>query len=114
MPAANQNYTPLKQFVAQKGGLRLSVQHRLRDRLVDWAVEDFPLDADDEHGEQVLAARLRLRVRQQYGGSLVAMALVSIIANLIARLVWEWWKKRHSHRVLLHGWSQRAKENPDV
>jgi len=107
-------YSPLKNYVAQQGGLRLSVQHRLRDKLVDWAVEEFPLDADDEHGEKVLAARLRVRVRKQYGGSLVALALVSIIANLIARLVWEWWKKKHSHRVLLHGWCQRAQENPDL
>lgn len=108
------HYSPLKNYVAQKGGLRLSVQHRLRDKLVDWAVEEFPLDADDEHGEEVLAARLRIRARQQYGSSIIAMALVSILANLIARLVWEWWRNRHSHRVLMHGWCQRAKESSDV
>lgn len=107
------NYSPLKNWVDQKGGIRLSANARVRDRLVEWAVEEFPLDADPEHGAEVLAARLRLRVRKQHG-SLIGMAILSILANLVARLVWEWWQNRHSHRVLLEGWQARAKENPDL
>lgn len=107
------HYSPLKNWVEQKGGIRLSANGRIRDRLVEWAVEEFPLDADQEHGEQVLAARLRLRVRKQYS-SLLGMAIVSILANLVSRLVWEWWQDRLSHRVLMEGWQARAKTNPDV
>lgn len=102
------NYSPLRGYVAKNGGLRLAANARVRELLVDWAVEEFPVDADPEHGVEVLAARLRLRVRKQHG-SLIGMAILSILANLVARLVWEWWQNRHSHRVLMQGWQERSK-----
>lgn len=107
-------YSPLRRYVATAGGVRASLHPRLRDQLVDWAVEEFPIHADRDRGAEVLAARLRLRVRKskQYG-SFLAVAMISILANLIARLVWEWWQKRHSHRVLMLGW-HRAAQNRDV
>ena len=107
------NYSPLRNWVAQQGGMRLAANPRVRERLVDWAVEEFPVDADPDRGQEVLAARLRLRIRKQHG-SLIAMALLSIFANIVARLVWEWWSNRHSHRVLMQGWHSRAKETPDL
>lgn len=107
------HYSPLKNFVAQKGGLRVSANPRVRDRLVEWAIEEFPFDAEDDRGAEVLAARLRVRARKQHG-SLLALAFLSILSNLIARLVWEWWKDRYSHRLLLRGWHDRAKESPDL
>ena len=107
-------YSPLRRYVSEVGGMKANLHPRLRDQLVDWAVEEFPIHASDDRGAQVLAARLRIRLRKhgQYE-SLLAVALVSILANLIAKLVWEWWNKRQSHRVLMVGW-QRAAQNRDV
>jgi hypothetical protein len=105
-------YGSLKEFVAKRGGLRLAIHGGLRDQLVEMAVEDYPLDAPPDRMEDVLAARLRLRCRKKYG-TVVAMLLISILANLVARAVWEWWKNRHVHRVLMTGWQYAAK-NPDL
>jgi peptidoglycan biosynthesis protein MviN/MurJ (putative lipid II flippase) len=53
-----------------------------------------------------------VRLRQQYGG-VVAMFLLSMIAQVVIKLVIEWWFSRQSHRVLMHGWSSAA-QNPNV
>lgn len=104
-----QDYTPLKMFVRKRCGIRLAAHGSLRDRIVEMCVEEFPIDADKSRGLEVLHARVNRRVRQEYG-SVIAVILISVLANLIARAVWEWWLARDSHRVLMAGWNLRAKE----
>lgn len=111
MPDAR--YSTLKQYVSRTGGMRLAMHGAVRDQLVEMAVEEFPFDAPDDKRVEVLAARLRLRAREQYG-SVVIVLLVSVLANLIAKLVVEWWRKNHSHKVLMYGWHKNAKANPNL
>ena len=59
--------------------------------------------------EEVLAAKMRIRVRQEYG-SIVAMILVGVMINIIVKLVTEWWFSAMSHRVLMEGWHKNALE----
>lgn len=100
-------YRPLKAFIAARGGMRLSLHPRMRDSLTEAAVEEFPTDASPEVAEEVLGARMRIRVRRQYG-SVVAMMLISALVNVIVKLVVEWWLDRNSHRVLMEGWRKSA------
>jgi hypothetical protein len=106
-------YRPLKEFVARKGGTRLALHGALRDKLVEWAVEEFPVDCPADKAEEVLRARLRVRVRKQYG-SVMAMILIGVLVNVITRLILEWWFERRSHRVLMEGWHQNALEAAHV
>lgn len=108
-------YEPLKKFVMRSGGVRLSAHPSLRDQLVDWAVEEFPVDAEPERVAEVLAARLRIRAREQYG-SVLASILIWVLVQLIVKAVVSWWNKNHSHRVLMAGWGvqARAEKNPDL
>ena len=101
-------YRPLKDYVARKGGVRLAMHARMRDQLVEAAVADWPAGCDEDKVEDVITARLRMRVRQQYG-SFMALLLISVIANVIGRLIVQWWRERHSHRVLMAGWSEQAR-----
>lgn len=110
MPA-RERYTPLKNFVRRNGGIRVAAHGALRDQLIDWAVEEFPIDAPDDRKEEVLAARLRVRGREY--GSIVLSILLGVMINLIVHYIVEWWKRHHSHQVLMEGW-QRAAKNPDV
>lgn len=105
---AAEKYGSLKRFAAEKCGRRGQIHRGIRDRMVEIAVEEFPADAPDDRVLEVLQARLRLRVKQEYG-SVVAILLISVLANLIARAVWEWWKKNHSHKVLMRGWQEQAR-----
>ena len=105
----SEKYGSLKDFVRKRGGLRLAVHGKLRDQLVEIGVEEFPLDADDEHGPAVLAARIKRKADEKYGFAIITMILVSVIANLVARAIWEWWKKRQAHQVLMAGWQAQAK-----
>lgn len=101
------SYRPLKDYVARRGGVRLAMHGRLRDQLVEAAVTDWPIGCDSDKVDDVVMARLRTKVRSQYG-SVMAMLLISVVANIVGRLVLEWWRKRHSHRVLLEGWATQA------
>ena len=100
-------YRPLKEFVARRGGTRLALHGGLRDKLVEWAVEEFPIDCPPDRAEEVLKARLNVRIRRNYG-SVMAMILIGVLVNVITRLVLEWWFERRSHRVLMEGWHRNA------
>lgn len=113
MPDAEASYRPLKAFVASRGGSRMRMHGPIRDRLVEMAVEEWPIGASDEHVEEVLQARLRRRVRERYG-SVIAMFLISVLVNQLVRLIIEWWRNRNSHKVLMEGWARSAQANPDV
>jgi hypothetical protein len=100
-------YRPLKEYVARRGGTRLALHGDLRDRLVEWAVEEFPTDCPPDKAEEVLRARLKIRIRKQYG-SVMAMILIGVLVNVITRLILEWWFEKKSHRVLMEGWHINA------
>jgi hypothetical protein len=104
-------YEPLKRYVSRAGGVRLSTHPSLRDRIVEWAVEEFPVDAPPDKIAEVLTARLRIRVRDQYE-SIIASILLGVLIQLIVRAVVAWWNRNNTHKVLMRGW--RAEANPDV
>lgn len=112
LPASDATYRPLKSFVATRGGLRLAMRASLRDRIVEQIVEGWPVDCAPDRLEEVVRAKVSVRLRQQYG-SVVAMFLLSILAQVIIKLVIEWWFSRQSHRVLMVGWASAA-QNPNV
>lgn len=111
MPDAN--YKTLKDYVSRAGGMRLAMHGTLRDQLVEIAVEEFPFDAPDDRRVEVLANRLRVRAREKYG-SFVVMMIVSVLANLIAKMIVEWWRKHHSHKVLMYGWHKNAQARSNL
>jgi hypothetical protein len=104
-------YAALKSFVARRGGHRLAMHRSARDRLVEIAVEEFPVGADPSRIEEVLRAKVRIRVREQYG-AILASIIIGVMVNLIVRLVIEWWFENRSHQVLMEGW--RALASPPV
>jgi hypothetical protein len=113
VPVADAQYNSLKSFVARKSDMRLAMHGRLRDRLVDIIVEEWPVGCRPEHLEEVIRAKVCLRVREKYG-AVVAMFLISILVNALVRIVIEWWFAREAHRVLLTGWAANAQKNPNV
>ncbi|NBT14411.1 MAG: hypothetical protein EBS56_12665 [Planctomycetia bacterium] len=110
---AGEKYHTLKSFIARKADMRLAMHGRLRDLLTDIIVEEWPVGCKPEHLEQVLRAKVCLRVRKSYG-SVVGMFLISVMVNALVRIVVEWWFAREAHRVLMVGWSKNAAQNPDV
>lgn len=105
-------FRPLKSYVARRGGLRLSVHGPMRDRLVEEIVACWPEDCPADRLEEVIRARLSIRLKKRYG-SVIAMFLLSALASALIRLAIDWWLERRSHRDLMEGWA-RAAQNPDV
>jgi hypothetical protein len=101
-------YRPLKDYVRRRGGIRLSMHGGLRERVVEEIVAAWPVGCPVEHLEDVVRARISIKVREKYG-SVIAVILLSAFINVIVRLVVDWWLERHSHRVLMQGWSDAAK-----
>ena len=112
MPASDSIYRPLKAFVAKRGGVRLAMHGGLRDRIVETIVEEWPSGCPADRLEEVVKARVSVRLRQRYG-SVVAMFLLSMLVNAVVKIIIEWWFARESHRVLMVGWSSAA-QNPHV
>ena len=112
MPASDAVYRPLKAFIAKRGGVRLAMHGPLRDSIVEMIVEEWPAGCPSDRLEEVVKARVSVRLRKKYG-SVVAMFLLSMLAQAIIKLVIEWWFARESHRVLLVGWSSAA-QNPNL
>jgi hypothetical protein len=104
----DQAYSSLKRFVADRGGIRLSMHGGVRDRLVEMAVEEWPQDCEPARLKDVLRAKMAIRIRREYG-SVIATILLSVLLNAIVKLVIEWWFSRQSHRILMAGWSSAAK-----
>ena len=105
-------YRPLKEFVRERGGLRLAAHGRFRDRCVEWAVADWPTGELPGEVEGILRDRLAARTREEYG-SILATLLIGIAVNLICRLIVEWWRRRRLNQAFMEVWSRAAK-NPDV
>lgn len=110
---ADSQYPTLKSFVARKAGMRLAMHGRLRDRLTEIIVEEWPIGCRPEHLEEVIRARVSRRVRETYG-SVIAMFLISMLVNALVKIVLEWWFAREAHRVLMVGWAQNAQKNPNL
>lgn len=108
MQDGNVPYEPLKKYVRREGGMRLSMHGPVRDKLVEWAVEEFPADAPDEKLAEVLTARLRVRARQKYGSILLAIAL-GVLIQLVVNAIVRWIESRRSNRAAIAEWSASAK-----
>lgn len=103
VPVADAQYRPLKMFVQERGGPRMRLHAGIRDKLIEMAVEEWPDGCPPERLEEVVAARLRVRIRKRYG-SVLATFLIAVMVNAIAKWIVEWWFSRQSHRVLMQGW----------
>lgn len=104
----DERYRPLKRFIAAHGGVRMGMHQSLRDQIVDLSVAEFPFDAADDKKAEVLAARVKLRAREQYG-SVIAMILIGVLVNLITKIIVEWWKRNHTNQTLMRGWNAEAR-----
>ena len=109
LPVSDAIYRPLKAYASKRGGLRLAMHGPLRDRIVEMIVEEWPVGCPTDRLEEVVRARVAVRVRQKYG-SVVAMFLLSILVKIVI----EWWFARDSHRVLMVGWASNAQKNPHI
>lgn len=106
---ADSQYGALKTFVSRKGGLRLAMHAPLRDRLVELVVQEWPLGCDPANIPDVVSARVRVRLREQYS-SVVAMFLLTVFLQIVVKIIVEWWFSRQANRVLMAGWAKQAQE----
>jgi hypothetical protein len=109
LPVADSQYGSLKVFVSRKGGLRLAMHAPLRDRLVELVVQEWPVGCDPANIPEVVEARVRLRLREQYS-SAIAIFFLTVFLQLVIKIVLEWWFNRQANRVLMAGWATTAQE----
>ncbi len=102
-------YRPLKAFIEKRGGARLRLRGPIRDKFVEAIVEEWPVGCPPDRIEEVLAARMKVRLREKHG-FVVATFLLSILVAALIKLAIEWWLERESHRVLMAGWSHQAQK----
>lgn len=96
-------FGPLKAFVLRRAPMRLALHGSLRDRLVEQVVENWPVGCPPDRLEEVIRARMTVRLREQYG-SVVAVFILSALANVIIRLILDWWFSAPENRTLMAEW----------
>lgn len=109
MTASDALYRPLKAYCVQKGGSRLRMHGALRDKMIEAIVEEWPVGCPQDRMEEVITARMKVRMREQYGFVIASFLLAILVAALI-KLALDWWFARESHRVLMVGWARQAQE----
>lgn len=106
LPAGD--YRPLRDYVRRRGGLRVAMHGRVADQVLDEIVAGWPIGCPVERMEEVIRARVAVRLKKRYG-SIVAMLLLGALVNVLVRLIMDWWLEKRSHRVLMDGWAYAAK-----
>jgi hypothetical protein len=101
------SYKPLKKYIAAHGGPTLRMHGKMLDRLTHAVVEEWPVGCPIDRIEEVVVARMRVRLRAQYG-SVIAMFLIGVLVNALVRIIIDWWLARESHKILMAGWAQQA------
>lgn len=104
------DYRPLRDYVRRRGGLRVAMHGRLADQVLDEVVAGWPIGCHPDQIEEVVRARVAVKVRRKYG-SVVAIILLGALINVLVRLVMDWWLQRNSHRVLMQGWASAAQSS---
>lgn len=103
---AAQKLGPLKAFVLRRAPMRLALHGSLRDQLVEQIVDDWPVGCPPDRMEEVIRAKMSIRLRERYG-SVVAFFILSAIANIVIRLILDWWLSAPENRTLMAEWSSR-------
>lgn len=98
-------YRPLKSYIESKGDSRLRLHSALRDRIVDAIVCEWPVGCPVDRIEEVLAARMMVRLRAQYG-SVSAKLMMAVTVGHVIKLTCDWWYAKRSHRELMDGWTR--------
>lgn len=89
-------------FVAAK----VSPVGGVRDDIISNLVEEWPTITDSVTHD---ARRIvRKHLRQKYG-SVLAIFLLTLLGNLIIKLVLEWWFRDSQNRTMMREWSHAAK-----
>ena len=109
MIAADATYRPLKAFVAHRGGVRIRLHGELSDKIVEAIVVDWPVSCQPDRLEEVVLARLKVRLRRNRS-RIAAAFLMAAVGSQIARLAVDWYFERQSHRVLMVGWATQAQK----
>jgi hypothetical protein len=103
----------LKAYVARVGGMRLATHTRTRDRLVEMAVEEFPVDGDPLKLREILDARMRCRLRKEHG-SMAVFFLLSLLSGIVSRIIVNWWWQDSSNQKFLRAWQQDALASANI
>jgi len=110
MSTAPYPYAALREYVLENGGVRQRVNPRLRDQLIGWIVEDWPVGSREDEYAEILMLKLADRMRQQYG-SVVLTFLLYIIASQLVKLAIEWVLDRLENREMMMQYHAKASKN---
>lgn len=102
---AAKKFAPLKAFVLRRSPMRLAMHGNLRDRIIEHVVEDWPIGCPQDRLEEVIRARMSVRLRERYG-SVIAMFILSALANVVIRLILDWWFSSPQNRTLMAEWTK--------
>jgi hypothetical protein len=110
MSTAPYPYAALRDYAVREGGIRQRINPKLRDTIISWIVEDWPVGAREDELAEILMTRISGRLRKKYSSAVLAFILY-IVASQLIQIAIEWVLERLENRQMMMQYHAKASGN---
>lgn len=100
-------YNELREYIRDRGGLRVSSHGGFRDRVIDWIVADWPVGCREDQLAEEVMARMAVRLRKKYSSAILTFLLYVVVSQIV-KLAIEWFLERQQNRDLMMTYHAKA------
>jgi hypothetical protein len=103
-------YQELREYIVEHGDIRVSTHRGLRDKVISWIVEDWPVGHREDELAEVLMHAMAIRLRERYNSVILTFLLYVVVSQLV-KLAIEWFLERLENRQLMMQYHAQASGN---
>lgn len=103
-------YHELREYIVEHGDIRVSTHRGLRDKIINWIVEDWPVGSREDELAEVLMHAMAIRLRGKYNSVILTFLLYVVVSQLV-KLAIDWFLERLENRQLMMQYHAQASGN---
>lgn len=103
-------YQELREYIVERGDIRVSTNRGLRDKVINWIVEDWPVGRREDELAEALMHAMAIRLRERYNSVILTFLLYVVVSQLV-KLAIDWFLERLENRQLMMQYHAQASGN---
>ena len=103
-------YQELREYIVKHGDIRVSTHRGLRDKIINWIVEDWPVGSREDELAGILMQSMAIRLREKYNSVILTFLLYVVVSQLV-KLAIDWFLERLENRQLMMQYHAQASGN---
>ena len=103
-------YQELREYIDKHGDIRVSTHRGLRDKVINWIVEDWPVGSREDELASILMQSMAIRLREKYNSVILTFLLYVVVSQLV-KLAIDWFLERLENRQLMMRYHAQASGN---